>query len=228
MKRLLFLPARSSCILSFTGLVLAARPEFRHQPPAPAPRSGDAAPADASADKAANADQAADADVAKPRKITTGPTAINIIPEPSGLKTLNIHFRWPLFPDSRIEVRLVPGADEKVIGAAPEYISTSILRAKCRRTFSRAASTIRTTAAKPTSFTKDKIVFKMIGRQNSLGNQSVHVYVSGETPKKTDQPAAIYLQLHTWAVDKETLSLELSRDEFTEPVTLFVIVLPRE
>ena len=62
----------------------------------------------------------------------------------------------------------------------------------------------------------------MIGRQNSLGNLSVRVYVSSETPKKTDQPAAVYLQLDTWAVDKEALSLDLAHEEFTQPGTLFV------
>ena len=30
------------------------------------------------------------------------------------------------------------------------------------------------------SFTKDKIVYKMIGRRNSLGNQGVHVHVLPE------------------------------------------------
>ena len=35
-------------------------------------------------------------------------------------------------------------------------------------------------------------------------------------------PAAAYLQLDTWAVDQETLSLDLARDEFAKPGTLFV------
>ncbi len=35
-------------------------------------------------------------------------------------------------------------------------------------------------------------------------------------------PAAAYLQLDTWAVDQETLSLDLARDEFAKSGTLFV------
>ena len=35
------------------------------------------------------------------------------------------------------------------------------------------------------SFTKDKIVYKMIGRRNSLGNQGVHVQVH---PEDSDMP----------------------------------------
>ncbi len=62
----------------------------------------------------------------------------------------------------------------------------------------------------------------MIGSLNSLGNQAVHVYVSSETPKKSDQPAAVYLQLDRWAVDKETLSIVPARDEFAQSGTLFV------
>ncbi len=37
-----------------------------------------------------------------------------------------------------------------------------------------------------------------------------------------ENPAAAYLQLDTWAVDQETLSLDLARDEFTKSGKLFV------
>ena len=218
MKRLpLLLPI--VCILSFTGLVLAADPSPSSTAGA-TPRSGEAAPADANADRAANADPAADADVAKPRKITAGPIAINVIPTPGGVQTLNIQFRWSLFTDSRIEVRLVPGVDNKAIAAAPVYFHEH-LKGKVQEDLFDCLDH-PDNGGKTHSFTKDKIVYKMIGRQNSLGNQGVHVYVSSETPKKSDQPAAVYLQLHSWAVDKDTLSLELARDEFAQPGTLFV------
>jgi hypothetical protein len=98
------------------------------------------------------------------------------------------------------------------------------------------------------TFTKDKVVYKMIGRRNSLGNQGVHVLVQTEdsgtrkrslpkpppgahaqaTPRleategPDPNPGAVYLQLDTWAVDPETLSLELARDEFANAGTLFV------
>jgi hypothetical protein len=192
-------------------------------PPATAeanPASGDAAPPRAVHDRAAGPSQDAVDEVAKLRKITAGPTAINIIPEPDGMKTLNIHFRWPLFPDSRIEVRLVPGAEDKGTAVAPVYFH-EYLKGKVRDDLYDCLDH-PDNGGKTHSFTKDKIVYKMIGRPNSLGNQGVHVYVSGETPKKGDQPAAVYLQLDTWAVDKETLSLELARDEFAQPGTLFV------
>ena len=214
MKRLPFL-LPILCILSFSRLVLAADPS----PPSIAganPKSGDAAPAD----KAASTDPGTDADDAKPRKTTTGPTAINVIPEPGGLKTLNIHFRWSLFTDSRIEVRLVPGAEDKAIAASAIYFHEH-LKGKVQEDFFDCLDHLDN-GGKTHSFTKDKIVYKMIGSQNKLGNQAVHVYVSGETPKKSDQPAAVYLQLDRWAVDKETLSLELARDEFAQPGTLFV------
>ena len=35
-------------------------------------------------------------------------------------------------------------------------------------------------------------------------------------------PAAAYLQSDTWAVDPETLSLDLARDKFAKTGTLFV------
>ena len=207
------------CILAFPGLVPAADPS----PPSTAgakSKSGDTAPADARADNAASADPGTDADVATPRKTTTGPTAINILPEPSGLKALNIHFRWSLFTDSRIEVRLVPSADDNAIAASPIYFH-EYLKGKVQEDFFDCLDH-PDNGGKTHSFTKDKTVYKMIGSQNRLGNQAVHVYVSRETPKKSDQPAAVYLQLDRWAVDKETLSLELARDEFIKPGMLFV------
>ncbi len=119
MKQPLFL-LLICCIVPIPGSLLAADPT---PPPTTGsnPTSGDTASAGASADQAAKPTPSADEEVSKPRKTTAGPSAINVIPEPSGLKTLNIHFRWSLFTNSRIEVRLVPGADDKPIAAAPVY-----------------------------------------------------------------------------------------------------------
>jgi hypothetical protein len=154
------------------------------------------------------------------RKTIVGPTAIEIIPKPGGQKTLNIRFRWSLYPDARIEVRLVPGAEDKKAGVAPIYFHEH-LKGKVRDDLFDCLDH-PDNGGRVHSFTKDKIVYKMIGGQNSSGNQGVHVFVASETPKKDEQPAAIYLQLDTWAVDKETLSLDLARDEFAQPGTLYV------
>ena len=55
------------------------------------------------------------ADSDKPIRPKTGsrPTSMDITAEPGGLKTLTIHFRWSLFPNASIEVRLVPGERER-------------------------------------------------------------------------------------------------------------------
>ena len=185
--------------------------------PNPPPAAGATPGTGDAADRAANASESSDV---KSRKTTSGPTSINVFPTPGGLKTLNIRFRWPLFTDSRIEVRLVPSADDKQIAAAPVYFYEH-LKGKVQQDFFDCLDH-PDDGGKTHSFTKDKTVYKMIGRQNSLGNQGVHVFVSSETPKKTDKPAAVYLQLDTWAVDKQVLSLDLAREEFTQPGTLFV------
>ena len=51
------------------------------------------------------------------------PTSMAIIPEPGGLKTLTIHFRWSLFPNASVEVRLVPGPEPKGVTVTPIYFS---------------------------------------------------------------------------------------------------------
>jgi hypothetical protein len=140
---------------------------------------------------------------------------------PGGQKTLTIHFRWSLYPNASVELRLVPGADPKGATVAPIYFSEHL------------SGTVREAlytcldhpgeGGRTHSFTKNKIVYDMIGRRNSLGNQGVHVHVHAEDSKSAEaNPAAAYLQLDTWAVDQETLSLDLARDEFANSGTLFV------
>ena len=72
------------------------------------------------------------------------------------------------------------------------------------------------------SFTVEKIVYNMIGRQNTIGNQGVHVQVYKQDTDPAKDPAAAFLQLDTFAVDKDTLCLDLPRDEFAHAGTLFV------
>jgi len=154
------------------------------------------------------------------RKIVARPTSIAILAQPDGQKTLNIHFRWSLISDPSIEIRLVPGPETKGVAVAPVYFHEH-LKGRVREELYHCLDQTDN-GGKRYSFTKDKIVYNMIGHPNSLGNQGVHVQVSSETPKKSDMPAAAYLQLDTWAVDKETLSLDLAHDEFAQPGTLFV------
>jgi hypothetical protein len=183
-------------------------------------KADDAAPAGAAADQAAESDSASSADTPKQRKISVGPTSMAIVSEPSGMRTLTIHFPWSLFPDASIEVRLVPASEAKGKGIVPIYFHEH-LKGKVQEDFFDCLDHADN-GGKTHSFTKDKLVYTMIGRRNGLGNQGVHVQVASEKPKKPDNPAAAYLQLDTWAVDKKTLSLELPRDEFAQPGTLFV------
>jgi len=178
-------------------------------------QAANASDADSTADDAANVVKQT------PHKTGARPTSMAVTAGPGGLKMLTIHFRWSLFPKASIEVRLVPGPELKGVTVAPIYFSEHL------------KDTVRdalyTCLDHPSegggthSFTKDKVVYKMIGRRNSLGNQGVHVQAHREDSDVPEaNPAAAYLQLDTWAVDKETLSLDLARDEFARSGTLFV------
>jgi len=194
--------------------------------------------ADADADKA-------DSEKPKPQKTGSRPTSMAIIPAANGLKTLTIHFRWTLIPKGSIEVRLVPGSQPKGAAVSPIYFAGQL-----KGTVRDALYTCLDhpgEGGRIHSFTKDKITYKMIGRRNSLGNQGVHVQVEPEdsdtseksppkppppgarvpdhpadSPAPMATPAAAYLQLDTWAVDPETLSLDLDRDKFAKSGTLYV------
>jgi len=216
---------------------------------APQPAAADQAPADPKADSDAEKADPDKTDSEKPkrRKISSRPTSMDVISLPGGLKTVNVHFRWSLYPNASIEVRLVPGANPKGITVSPiyfrEHLKAPVLDAlyTCLDHPGEGGRTH--------SFTKDKIVYKMIGRRNSLGSQGVHVSVLpedadtlqrsppkapppgarvgtlprlGDSDSQQINPAAAFLQLDTWAVNPETLSLDLARDEFAQSGTLFV------
>jgi len=173
----------------------------------------------------ADSDQAgsdkADSDKPKPPRKGSRPTSMAVISVPGGQKTLTIHFRWFLYPNCSIEVRLVPGPEQKGATVAPIYFAEH-LKGKVRDALYKCLDHPGE-GGWTHSFTKDKLVYKMIGRRNSLGNQGVHVQVHPEDIDTPDaNPAAAYLQLDTWAVDQETLSLDLARDEFAKSGTLFV------
>ncbi len=207
------------CFPVFPLLAAAADAQPRQ---AEAPKSGDAVPSGAPTASAAEPAPTADSDSPpqKPRKTGVQPTSIDIISEAGGLKTLAIHFRWTIFPDASIEVRLVPGAAEKGTQVAPIYFHEQLNNRVHEYLYDCLDHSDK--GGRSHKFTKDKLTYNMIGRRNSLGNQGVHVQVCKEDDKSSKVFAAVYVQLSTWAVDKDTLTLDLARDEFTEPGTLFV------
>ncbi len=191
------------------------------QPPA-ADRASTDSNAGADSDKA-DSEKADKPDAEQPKRpqISSRPTSMSIIPEPGGQKALTIHFRWSLYPKASVEVRLVPGSDGKGATVAPIYFSEH-LSLQVREALYTCLDHLGE-GGRIHSFTKNKIVYDMIGRRNSLGNQGVHVEVHAEDSKTPEvNPAAAYLQLDTWAVDPETLSLDLPRDAFARSGTLFV------
>ena len=156
----------------------------------------------------------------QPAKKGAGPTSMDITPLPGGEKTLTIHFRWSLFPKGSVEVRLVPGVKTKGVTASPMYVAEQLQGKVCLDLYDCLDHV--SDGGRTHTFTKEKVVYTMIGRRNSLGNQGVYVKSHPEEGKPDEYPAIAYEQLDTWAVDKETLSLDLPRDEFARPGTLFV------
>ena len=190
------------------------------------PAGGDTAQPQPAPDQAP-ANSTAEPDKSK-RPTGARPTSIEILRVPSGQKTLTINFRWSLYPKALVEVRLLPdpegkGANAEAKGATvtPIYFSEQ-LTAKVRDDLYDCLDHPGE-GGRTHSFTKDKIVYKMMGRRNSLGNQGVRVEVHREGTKGPGKHlGTVYLQLDTWAVDQESFSLDLARDEYAKPGTLFV------
>jgi hypothetical protein len=174
---------------------------------------------DAGSDAAENG--SADADSPKRPKAGAFPTSLSVVSVPGGMKAISVHFRWSLFSNSSVEVRLVPGPLRKGAAVAPVYFAEQ-LKDKVRHELYECLDHPGA-AGRNYSFTKDSTTFEMIGRRNSLGNQGVHIEVHPDehgSPKAN--PAVVYLQLDTWAVGRESLTLDLPREQFSKPGTLFV------
>ncbi|MGA2621039.1 MAG: hypothetical protein ABSF26_25730 [Thermoguttaceae bacterium] len=164
----------------------------------------------------------------KPPAIKVQPILVAVMSERGGRKTLAIDYRWSVYDKASVEVRLVP-ATRAAKGAivVPVFFVGEQFRGKVvdqvYRCLDKSAD-LGTTD----SFTKDKMVYQIVGGRNSLGRASVHVlpYNEGGTP--AERPGAVFLQLDSWAVNDHFLSLDLPRDVFRQPGTLFVWFLRGE
>ena len=158
------------------------RPRVAIRPSQPAADQG---PSDPRADN--DAEQAdsdkpdadtADSDKPEPPKTGSRPTSMIIIPERNGLKTLNIHFRWSIYPNASIEVRLVPGVIRKGATVSPVYFLKQ-LKGKVQEALFTCLDHPGD-GGRTYSFTKDKLSYTMVGCRNSLGSQGAYVKVQAE------------------------------------------------
>ncbi len=164
----------------------------------------------------------------KPPAIKVQPILVTVLSERGGRKTLAIDYRWSVYDKASVEVRLVPAARAaKGAIVVPVFFVGEQFHGKVvdqvYRCLDKSAD-LGTTY----SFTKDKMVYQIVGQRNSLGRPSVYVlpYDEGGTPDQ--RPGAVFLQLDTWAVNDHLLSLDLPRDVFRQPGTLFVWFLRGE
>ncbi len=195
--------------------------------PAPHPKGGaspavvPAAPKEAASESPIEDEMPASSGKKKAPSLLARPTYMAIVPEPGGRKTLTLGYRWPLHESASIEVRLVAGPKTEGTAVAPIYFH-ELLKGKLEEELFKLLDKSDQRGGLTHTFTKEKIVYKMIGQRNSLGHQAVHVQVYTEDARPDSNPAVAFLQLDTWAVNPQVLSLELPRDEFPNAGTLFV------
>ena len=160
-------------------------------PVAAAPKSTPAEPKPAgSAASDRKPDDATAAPIPSPRKrkLTVKPSLVAVIPERGGRLTLAIHYPWKIHDKASIEVRLVAGQRAEGTTVVPvnfqsEFCKGPILL-KVYHCLDHATDQETTE-----SFTKDKMVYQIIGRRNSLGRPSVHVLPTMKGALPTSVPA---------------------------------------
>jgi hypothetical protein len=221
MKYVSLLLLLNSPLFLASHAALGAEPQPK--PEANSPASEEKAP-QAPVDEQAQAATQPDSESAKPepRKKGARPSAMDVVKVRGGKRVLTIHFRWSLFPNSSVEVRLKPDAGAGNVSPEPVYFFEQ-LKGPVRDALFKCLDHTGEAGFTHT-FSKEGLTYTMIGSRNSLGKQAVHVEVHPDDNNKTadKNPAAAYLQLDTWSVDPETLSLDLERDEFTKPGKLYV------
>lgn len=208
-------PADSVLLQNAAKQAAAAEPA-----PKPAAAEANSAPAAAKDGKAAQPAAAATIPYRK-RKLVIKPTLVAVVPQRGGQLGLTVHYRWKLHDNASVEVRLVPGQRAQGTSVVPVSFQSEFCRGPVQLKVYRCldhAATIETTE----SFTKDKMVYQIIGRQNSLGRPAVHVlpYNEGGTP--AERPGAVFLQLDCWAINDHVLNFDLPRDVFAKSGKLFI------
>ncbi len=162
-----------------------------------------------------------------PAKKANPTSFVSLLRERSGQQTVMIHYRWKLHSDASVEVRLAP-ADAASAAVAPLYFVGEYFKGDVSRKVFHCldAADHRETAD---SFSKDKIDFQILGQQNSLGRPAILVLpcqqvenAHGKEAGSPDSPKAVFLLLDSWALDDETLNLDLPRQRFADPGLLHV------
>jgi hypothetical protein len=164
----------------------------------------------------------------KSSKTTVHPNSVFVATERTGRRTLSIDYRWQMHPKASVEVRLVP-SERAARGTTvvPVCFAGEQMKGKIQEKVYKCLDSAETQDMVE-SFTKDKMVYRIVGAKNSLGRAAVYVlpYNEGEEPEQ--RPGAVFLQLDAWSLGDHELSLDLPRDVFKAKGLLFVWFLRGE
>jgi hypothetical protein len=141
---------------------------------------------------------------------------VDFIHEPNGRVLLRIHYPWSAHARPSVEIRRLSD-DEKdtgeirSMGFAARVMKGDVTTAvyQCRN---RSAETPVVRKLK-----RDGQEFEVVGAKNRLGSGSVCVVFPPQPDAKNPAVWAVYPLLADWAIDRDTLVLELPEPYFAEP-----------
>jgi hypothetical protein len=203
------------------------------------PAADDAAkPAKEAAKEAAKTSLSSGTAVAK---LQPAGTFVSVVKEGRQRQTLIVNYRWPVFTQASVEVRLVPGDTKGEMGFMPLYFVkehyNGDLRQKVFRCLDESATRSRTEThskelapvnVKDKETVKEKLDFTILGQRNFMGHSSVMVVTKRHGATPDPQPVAVFPVLADWAINDNTLALELPRADFAKPGKIYVWFLRGE
>lgn len=162
---------------------------------------------------------------------------VRILQDHDGDLVLALHRPWRSFSRPSVEVCLLPDSLPPTTRIRPMYFVSSYLKGQVTADLYRSLDQADEVPVRQ-PFTEKDLAFEIVGNRNSLGKAAVCVACRTELPAETltepatgdkkdakGLPRATFCLLDHWAVEQESLYLDLPKDYFSAPGRLQIWLL---
>jgi hypothetical protein len=146
---------------------------------------------------------------------------VSVVKREGGQRTLEINYPWEVHSQPSVEIRLVTGKDPGPTVVRPMFFLADYLHGKLLMTVSRAQIDAYGVANRQ-SLSEKGLDFEVLASRNRLGRPSVALTHRFGSADRAPGSTALYCLLSQWALDKQTLYLDLPQEDFGEPGRLYV------
>jgi hypothetical protein len=162
-----------------------------------------------------------------PQGVVPTHVEISVIQDQSDAPILVVKYPWSAHPQASVEVCLLPKDVPDSPAVRPLDLTGRLARDKDAKLVKAVHKCQDGAASVPTavSVTDGNQEFDILGNRNSVGSAAVAVGWKTQTPGLKPIHHAAFCRLESWAVDRDTLMLDLPPEHFCRPGTLKVWLL---